>query len=59
MTQLVMRGLDPRIHDGRIHLRLGLLFASSWIAGSSPAMTKKHSRRRENHRWIIRLSIFS
>jgi hypothetical protein len=35
-----MPGLDPRIHDGRIHLRIGLLFVSSWIAGSSPAMTK-------------------
>jgi len=37
-----MRGLDPRIHDG-IHLGKTYVLAlgkSSWIAGSSPAMTR-------------------
>ena len=43
----VMRGLDPRIHDERRQNRpYGMnRGTASWIAGSSPAMTGRWSRR--------------
>src|SRR4051794_19437589 len=37
---VVMRGLDPRIHFG---------FRERWMAGSSPAMTKKNVEPKPGH----------
>ncbi len=50
----VMRGLDPRIHDEVQHMRtLRKIFhfrTSSWIAGSSPAMTMQRGLDRAETR---------
>src|SRR5258708_7121443 len=39
LTLRVMRGLDPRIHEAGRRRKPYVVSASSWIAGSSPAMT--------------------
>ena len=39
LTLRVMRGLDPRIHEAKRRRKPYIVGASSWIAGSSPAMT--------------------
>jgi hypothetical protein len=44
-TTSVMRGLEPRIHDDVRHeytlCKTATVMPSSWIAGSSPAMTNR------------------